>query len=185
MPIHTWFVTVLWRVREGVGVISQKWRFRVDWLGWAIRLSAFWVVCVTCEAHSLPLSFVVYARQPIIHDLNIYSFDCGTVDANRRGCINTMPRPETPGFPSKMYLPSNTNTFPIPAPSWLRYFQGFSRQYHNYYRLTLLKCYQMIAHTIQRLRKHWREGDSGHVLRWLHIPTAEVSWCTLHQWYLF
>ena len=24
-----------------------------------------------------------------MHDLNIYSFDCGTVDANRRGCINT------------------------------------------------------------------------------------------------
>ena len=45
---------------------------------------------MTCEAHSLPLSFVVYARQPIIHDLNIYSFDCGTVDANRRGCINIL-----------------------------------------------------------------------------------------------
>ena len=46
---------------------------------------------MTCEAHSLSLSpslsFAVCARQPIIHDLNIYSFDCGTVDANKRGCI--------------------------------------------------------------------------------------------------
>ena len=37
---------------------------------------------------TLSLSFAVCERQPIIHDLNIYSFDCGTVNANRRGCIN-------------------------------------------------------------------------------------------------
>ena len=49
---------------------------------------------MTFQAHALPfspsLSFVVCARQPIIHDLNICSFDCGTVDANRRGCINIL-----------------------------------------------------------------------------------------------
>ena len=61
---------------------------RLTWLGYSTKCVL--VVCVTCEAHSLPLSFAVCARQPIIHDLNIYSFDCGTVDANRRGCINIL-----------------------------------------------------------------------------------------------
>ena len=37
-------------------------------------------------------------------------------------------RLETPGFPSKMRLPSNTNAIPIPVPTKLPAFQGYSRQ---------------------------------------------------------
>ena len=40
-----------------------------------------------------------------------------------------VPRPEIPGFPSKIHLPSNTNTIPIPVPRKLPAFQGYSRQY--------------------------------------------------------
>ena len=40
-----------------------------------------------------------------------------------------VPRPETPGFPCKIRLPSNTNTIPIPVPRKLPAFQGYSRQY--------------------------------------------------------
>ena len=43
----------------------------------------------------------------------------------------SMSRPETPGFPGKIRLPRNTNTFPIPAPRWLPASEGHSRQYHN------------------------------------------------------
>ena len=38
--------------------------------------------------------------------------------------------PWTPGFPTKIGLPSNTKTFPVPAPRWLlSAFRGHSKQY--------------------------------------------------------
>ena len=47
-------------------------------------------------------------------------------------CRARVPYPENPGFPSKIRLPSNTNTIPIPVCtlvitglSWI------SKQYHN------------------------------------------------------
>lgn len=44
---------------------------------------------------------------------------------------SSSPRLNPPGFPSNKRLPSNTNTFPIPAPRWLTAVQGNSRQCHN------------------------------------------------------
>ena len=61
------------------------------------------------------------------------------ISARWKTDVGLVTRPETPGFPSKIRLPSVANTTPKSVPRLLTACQGHSRQYH--YTVVPMKVY--------------------------------------------